>query len=213
MVCDVGMLILAGYMQEGSWNELMKSRPYWDGIEKTLRAWPAQNRALFSEMAAVEAELDEIFPYVRNLFHALRGNPRQIKRFLNILSLRRRLAKANKLAIQLQLLIKLAVLEYAWKDFFENIIDTVDPLTGSCELFEAITKAADGGGDAPGKLVADALAQPALVHYLNREPVLKSTDDLRPYLFLAQTSLAKETRTRRESGRAGEADRPQHRKR
>ena len=30
------------------------------------------------------------------------------------------------------------------------------------------------------------------MHYLNREPVLKSTDDLRPYLFLAQTSLAKE---------------------
>src|SRR5216684_4293269 len=109
-----------------------------EGIEKTLRAWPAQNRALFSEITAVEAELDEIFPYVRNLFHALRGNPRQIKRFLNILSLRRRLAKANNLAIHLHLLIKLAVLEYAWKDFFENIIDTVDPLTGSCELFQAI---------------------------------------------------------------------------
>jgi len=197
VVCYVGMLILAGYMQQGSWTELMKSRAAFltsaDGIEKTLRAWPAQNRALFSEIAAVEAELDEIFPYVRNLFHALRGNPRQIKRFLNILSLRRRLAKANNLVIHLQLLIKLAVLEYAWKDFFDSIIDTVDPLTGSCELFEAIAKAADGGaGEAPGKLVTDALAQPALVHYLNREPVLKSTDDLRPYLFLAQTSLAKE---------------------
>ena len=191
------MLILAGYMQEGSWNELMKSRAAFltnaDGIEKALRAWPAQNRVLFSEITTVEAELDEIFPYVRNLFHALRGNPRQIKRFLNILALRRRLAKANNLTIHLQLLVKLAVLEYAWKDFFESIVDTVDPLTGSCELFEAIAKAADGNaGDTPGKLVGDALAQPALVHYLNREPVLKSTDDLRPYLFLAQTSLAKE---------------------
>jgi hypothetical protein len=197
VVCYVGMLILAGYMQEDSWNELIKSRAAFltnaEGIEKALRAWPGQNRALFSEITAIEAELDEIFPYVRNLFHALRGNPRQIKRFLNILALRRRLAKANKLVIQLQLLIKLAVLEYAWKDFFENIVDTVDPLTGSCELFEAIAKAADGAGsDTPGKLVGDALTQPALVHYLNREPVLKSTDDLRPYLFLAQTSLAKE---------------------
>lgn len=197
VVCYVGMLILAGYMHQSSWTELMKSRAAFltsaDGIERTLRAWPAQNRALFSEIADVEAELDEIFPYVRNLFHALRGNPRQIKRFLNILSLRRRLAKANNLVIHLQLLIKLAVLEYAWKDFFDSIIDTVDPLTGSCELFEAIAKAAEGSaGEAPGKLVTDALAQPALVHYLNREPVLKSTDDLRPYLFLAQTSLAKE---------------------
>ena len=52
---------------------------------------------------------------------ALRGNPRQIKRFLNILALRRRLAKANKLGIHLQLLIKLAVLEYAWKDVAAGI--------------------------------------------------------------------------------------------
>jgi hypothetical protein len=197
VVCYVGMLILAGYIQEGSWNELMKSRAAFltspDGIEKSLRAWPARNRALFSEITTVEAELDEIFPYVRNLFHALRGNPRQIKRFLNILALRRRLAKANNLAIHLQLLIKLAVLEYAWKDFFESIVDTVDPLTGSCELFEVVAKAADAeAGESHGKLISDALAQPALVHYLNREPVLKSTDDLRPYLFLAQTSLAKE---------------------
>lgn len=197
VVCYVGMLILAEYMQEGSWNELMKSRAVFltsaDGIERALRAWPAQNRALFSDIRIVEADLDEIFPYVRNLFHALRGNPRQIKRFLNILALRRRLAKANKLVIHLQLLIKLAVLEYAWKNFFDSIVDTVDPLTGSCELFEAIAKATDADtGETPGKLVGDALAQPALVHYLNREPVLKSTDDLRPYLFLAQTSLAKE---------------------
>ncbi len=197
VVCYVGMLILADYLPEASWDELVKSRAAFltssDGIEKALRAWPSQNRALFSEIATVEAELAEIFPYVRNLFHALRGNPRQIKRFLNILALRRRLAKANNLVTHLQLLIKLAVLEYAWKDFFKNIVETVDPLTGSCELFEAITQAAEGAADdTAGKLVADTLAQPALVHYLNREPILKSTDDLRPYLFLAQTSLAKE---------------------
>ncbi len=197
VVCYVGMLILAEHMQQTSWTELTKSRAAFltgsAGIENALRAWPAQNRALFSELGAVEAELDEIFPYVRNLFHALRGNPRQIKRFLNILALRRRLAKANNLVIHLQLLIKLSVLEYTWKDFFESIVDTVDPLTGSCELFEAIAKASDGtSGETPGKLVTDALAQPALVHYLSREPVLKSADDLRPYLFLAQTSLAKE---------------------
>ena len=141
-------------------------------------------------------------------------NPRQIKRFLNILGLRRRLAKANNLVIQLQLLIKLAVLEYAWKDFFESVVDTVDPLTGSCELFEAIARAADGPADVtPGKLVSDALAQPALVHYLNRDPVLKSTDDLRPYLFLAQTSLSEgEAGVRHKPRRASQASRAQYRK-
>ena len=162
-------------------------------LKKPRPAWPARNRALFSELTTVEGEVQEIMPYVRNLFHALRGNPRQIKRFLNILALRRRLAKANSLDVRLEFLIKLAVLEYAWNDFFKNVVDTVDPLTGSCELFEEILKAAESGaGEAPGKLVADALALPALVHYLNREPLLKSTDDLRQYLFLAQTSLSKE---------------------
>src|ERR1017187_10036789 len=44
VVCYVGMLILAGYMQEASWNEVVKSRATFltskEGIEKTLRAWP-----------------------------------------------------------------------------------------------------------------------------------------------------------------------------
>lgn len=197
IVCYVGMLLLAGHVQEDSWNELVQARPAFfggtDGIESAVAAWPGQNRALFAETAAVDAEIREIMPYVRSLFHALRGNPRQIKRFLNILALRRRLAKANSLEVHLALLIKLAVLEYAWNDFFKSVVDTVDPLTGSCELFEAISKAAESGaGETSGKLLSDALALPALVHYLNREPILKSTDDLRPYLFLAQTSLSKE---------------------
>jgi GTPase SAR1 family protein len=196
IVCYVGMLVLANHLHETSFDELAKLRTTFLEstyvIEKAIRSWPAQNRALFSEIAAVEAELDEILPYVRNLFHALRGNPRQIKRFLNILSLRRRLAKANNLVIQVQLLIKLAVLEYSWKDFFENVVDTVDPMTGSCELFEAVASSAGSKAtEPPGTLIGNALAQPALVHYLNREPVIKSTDDLRPYLFLAQTSLSK----------------------
>jgi hypothetical protein len=197
IVCYVGMLILAGHLQEASWSELIKARSAFrasaNGIEKSLQGWPAQNRALFGEISIVESELREVLPYVRNLFHALRGNPRQIKRFLNILGLRRRLAKANNLDIQLQLLIKLAVLEYAWKDFFDNVVEMVDPFSGSCELFEAIGKAAEAGNsETAGKLVADALAQPALVQYLSREPVITTKDDLRPYLFLAQTSLAKE---------------------
>lgn len=68
VVCYVGMLILADYLPEASWDELMKSRTVFltstDGIEKALRAWPSQNRALFSQVAVVGAELDEIFPYV-----------------------------------------------------------------------------------------------------------------------------------------------------
>jgi hypothetical protein len=196
IVCYVGML-MAGHMQEDSWKELMLARPGFlgckEGIEAAVSAWPSHNAALFAQTTGVEAEIQETMPYVRSLFHALRGNPRQIKRFLNILALRRRLAKANNLQIQLGLLIKLTVLEYAWNEFFKIIVETVDPLTGGCELFEAIANAADSSrSDGAGKLVTDALTLPALVQYLNRDPILKSTDDLRPYLFLAQTSLSNE---------------------
>lgn len=199
IVCYVGMLIVAGHMNEGSFKELVDARAVFlgcsDGLEKAIRQWPGENRALFSDITVVEAELQEVMPYVRNLFHALRGNPRQIKRFLNILAFRRRLAKANKLQIELDLLIKLAVLEYAWKDFFQNVIETIDPLTGSCELFDAIAKASDGGESEPtSKLVNDAIEQPALIHYLKRQPLLTSAHNLNPYLFLAQTALARERR-------------------
>jgi hypothetical protein len=60
----------------------------------------------------VEDELAAVMPYVDSLGRGLRGNPRQIKRFLNIISLRRRLAEENELDVRQDLLIKLAVLEY-----------------------------------------------------------------------------------------------------
>jgi len=197
IVCYVGMLILAVHIHSTSWEEIAAARRgfinFPDGIEKALGDWPAANAALFADVAAVKTDLQEIMPYVRSLFHALRGNPRQIKRFLNILALRRKLAETNKLQVRLELLIKLTVIEYAWNDFFKSVVETIDPTTGACELFEAITSTANSAlPRAVSKLVTDALAKPALVQYLDREPRLTSKDDLRPYLFLAQTSLSKE---------------------
>jgi hypothetical protein len=61
IVCYVGMLILAGHLQEASLSELIKARSAFlasaNGIEKSLQGWPAQNRALFREISTVESEL------------------------------------------------------------------------------------------------------------------------------------------------------------
>ena len=51
-------------------------------------------------------------PYVSILARGLRGNPRQIKRFLNILELRQRLARSNRLDVAEDVLIKTLVIEY-----------------------------------------------------------------------------------------------------
>ncbi len=68
------------------------------------------------------------------LARGLRGNPRQIKRFLNILALRQRLAAANALGIRTEALIKLLVVEYAWRPFFRDLVETTDPTTGRSAL-------------------------------------------------------------------------------
>src|SRR5260370_653289 len=132
-------------------------------------------------------------PYVQSLARGLRGSPRQIKRFLNIISLRRRLAKENELEVKQDLLIKLAVLEYAWEDFFNAVGETVDPATGHSALIEEVLKAAtsDDGKQSESKLVTESMGRAGLVEYLLAEPKLTGKIDLNPYLFLAQTSLSR----------------------
>ena len=117
----------------------------------------------------------------------------QIKRFLNILALRRRLARENNLDVRPDLLVKIGVLEYVWPDFFNTVVDTVDPATGRSDLIDEMTKAAgnDGGTPSESKLVADSLGVPGLLGYLTLEPRLTGDIDLAPYLFLAQTSLSR----------------------
>jgi len=93
------------------------------------------------------------------------------------------------LTLSTDALVKLAVLEYVWPDFFASVVEEVDPGTGRSDLIGAVLE-----GDAPGKegdskLVTDALAQPGLAAFLAAEPKLPASLDLRPYLFLAQTAL------------------------
>jgi hypothetical protein len=198
IACYVGMLIIGRHLEEKHWPTLLSARRGFytcaGKIEDEITGWPVKNKALIdSKLTEVGEELTAVMPYVHSLARGLRGNPRQIKRFLNIISLRRRLAKENELEVKQDLLIKLAVLEYAWEDFFNAVVETVDPTTGHSALIEEVLKAAgsDDGKQSESRLVTDSMGRAGLVEYLLAEPKITGKIDLNPYLFLAQTSLSR----------------------
>jgi hypothetical protein len=198
IACYVGMLVIGRHLRgEGGWEELERARPAFltaEGrVEDAFLRWPLENGILFDGRAGeVIDELKGVLPYTESLARGLRGNPRQIKRFLNILALRRRLAQEDRLEVRPEVLVKLCVLEYVWGDFFNAVVETVDPSTGYSDLIgEMMRVALEEGAASESKLVKDWLEQPGLVGYLTFEPRLGGEIDLRPYLFLAQTSLSR----------------------
>ncbi len=197
IACYVGMLVIGRHLGAKEWEKLAEARPQFyscEDVVKTFCQWASDNNVLFgAKTKDVVVELRDVLPYVNSLARGLKGNPRQIKRFLNILSLRRQLAKANLSDVKPDLLVKLCVLEYGWKDFFNALSTTVDPETGQSALLQEINKIVDGKGSMPAdsKVLTDALNTAGLVEYLILEPRLTGDIDFNPYLFLAQTSLSR----------------------
>lgn len=195
IACYVGMLVLGQYLNESGSQELAKSRSVFAMAESPMEGfvdWHSGNRGLFDgNEDDLLGELQGVLPYIAILASGLRGNPRQIKRFLNILALRRRLAKANALDVQPDLLVKMGVLEYVWNDFFSSLADTIDPATGFSSLVGEMLKPDSGEADTPtdSKLLSESLETSGLLQFLHDAPQLTDRVDLRPYLFLAQTSL------------------------
>jgi hypothetical protein len=195
--CYVGMLIVGRHLEERGWQALSDARPTFysqaSNLDAAFRTWARDNKFALGEAAnEVDKELESVLPYVDVLSRGLRGNPRQIKRFLNILSLRRQLAEANKLDAKPDLLLKLAVIEYVWDEFFATLAETVDPTTGTSEL---LAQLASGTAATPGEeaspIVAQYLKEPGLTDFLASPPALDGKTNLDAYLFLAQTSLSR----------------------
>jgi hypothetical protein len=195
--CYVGMLIVGRHLNEQAWQKLTDSRACFYSPEGSLseafRRWVADNRIAVADNKAIEEELDSILPHVDTLARGLRGNPRQIKRFLNILSLRRQLVEANRLEdAKPDLLVKFAVLEYVWGEFFNTLAETVDPTSGTSELLAEIVSAANGKRQQEQSPTLTAfLGEPGLADFILAEPSIDGDTNLTPYLFLAQTSLSR----------------------
>lgn len=187
----VTMLLLKRRLTDKGWEDLVGSRPtIIEAGSEGFAKWVSDNAKYCTrETKDVLTEIAQVAPYARILAGGLRGNPRQIKRFLNILELRRGLAEANKLAIEDERLIKLLVIEYTWRDFFDEVAETVDPASGSSELLVATTKG-DLEAAKESQSLKSALETVGLVEFLQTEPHFGEKDDLTPYLFLAQTALS-----------------------
>ena len=147
---------------------------------------------------------DQIAPILAS---GTKGNPRQIKRFLNTLLLRERTAAARGFGddIKLPVLAKLMLAERFMPRLFEQIafVAAVNP-QGLCEDLESLEKglAATDGTEAPtGELKGQKAAEPAtapdstvLAEWKSSETVCDwahlspklSGIDLRPYLFVTK---------------------------
>jgi hypothetical protein len=121
----------------------------------------------------------------------LKGNPRQIKRFLNSFTLRTRLANVAKFTtFRLDVLGKLMVLEYAEPDLFRKIYDWQAGQDGEpveiAELEQLAT--APDTATIQGKYGAQWTTAPVL-RWLRVAPALTETD-LRDYFWLSRDQLA-----------------------
>lgn len=124
----------------------------------------------------------------------LKGNPRQIKRFLNALVLRKELARVAKLSnIRDDVLVKLMVLEYAHiKEFFQlfNWQQSQNGFPEQINEWETIIKDVNGDIDKieNGKISETRWDTKSIKCWLAMEPSL-SDIDLRDYFWIARDRL------------------------
>jgi hypothetical protein len=121
----------------------------------------------------------------------LKGNPRQVKRFLNALLLRRQLAKVAGLAesVHTDVLVKLMVLEYVEPDRFTELFNDLGQSDGRVQMLsrlEASGSQTEKSSD--GERVSSAWNSPWVRRWIAMSPVLADTD-LRDYFWVARDRL------------------------
>jgi hypothetical protein len=121
----------------------------------------------------------------------LNGNPRQIKRFLNTFTLRKRLVDiANIPDFKIEILIKLMVLEYSALSLFQDIYKWQIAQNGEPkEIIELERLAGDKDKEGIKKYKTD-WASDEIIKWLNIEPKLAKID-LKDYFWISRDRLEK----------------------
>jgi hypothetical protein len=184
------MLFLKKYLPEPKFEEVLQKyiqfltteryAAFQLGDELTAIEDEATRTAVAESMRLVEACSDAITD-------GLKGNPRQIKRFLNGFWLRRELARVTQIRhLRDHVLIKLMVLEYISSDRFD-------------ELYQWHRMSSDGTAQPLGELenIEDVVATPEkyakwgtprLWRWIKTEPKL-ATEDLRDYFWVSRSAI------------------------
>ncbi len=121
----------------------------------------------------------------------LKGNPRQVKRFLNAFVLRKKLAEvANLTNISDDILVKLMILEYSNDKKFRELYEWQASQNGVPEQigqFE-LALADDLDDDTERPTIPEDWAKPKLARWIKMKPRL-SGEDLRDYFWIARDRL------------------------
>jgi hypothetical protein len=121
----------------------------------------------------------------------LNGNPRQIKRFLNTFTLRKRLVDiANIPDFKIEILIKLMVLEYSELALFQKIYEWQVSQNGEPKEIIKLEKLAEHKDKEGIKKYKSDWASDEIIKWLNIEPKL-SNIDLKDYFWISRDRLEK----------------------
>ena len=133
----------------------------------------------------------------------LKGNPRQIKRFLNAFTLRKKLAEVAKLEdIRDEVLVKLMVLEYGHPEHYRELYKwqtTAEGFPKQIQDLESIILSSDKGTDSeetPKKEkdipeIPTSWNTPFMQNWIEMEPSLSKVD-LRDYFWISRDKLQSE---------------------
>lgn len=144
--------------------------------------------------ATLEEQLFWSSAIAPTLTEGLKGNPRQVKRFLNALLLRKQLAEVAGLTIRDDVLVKLMLLEYSQGKLFDRLYEWQARVDGPVPQLVTLEAEARGeetahleGGELPA---ADATpwSDRLVQDWLLLEPTLADID-LRDYFWVARDKL------------------------
>lgn len=121
----------------------------------------------------------------------LKGNPRQVKRLLNALTLRRRLAEAAQLSLSEQVLVKFMVLEYLQPELFAQLYRWQAAQHGYPEEIKFLENR-DENGDEVDKIEQDEprWKLPPIRTWLEMPPALANYD-LRNYFWITRDRVTR----------------------
>ncbi len=121
----------------------------------------------------------------------LKGNPRQVKRFLNAFLLRKQLAEVAKLEnVRDDVLVKLMILEYVDEGSFTELFEWQAAENGHPKQLAELERASDGGeDDGADKKLDPRWKTSRMKKWLVMQPQLKDVD-LRDYFWVARDKLA-----------------------
>jgi predicted KAP-like P-loop ATPase len=151
-----------------------------DAVHKALK-----NAAM---PAALKEQLEWSTSVASVITEGLKGNPRQVKRMLNAMSLRKQLASVARITIKEEVLAKLMVLEYANLTLFQDLNQWQAAEEGAPAKLRTLEEQALKDDELQKASPEDGLSKwrmPSVLSWLRMRPPLGG-EDLRDYFWLAR---------------------------